>query len=91
MKKSLLIVAVLGLSLASCKKDRVCSCKTVKSYTGVYTGPSASKPADEVIDEDHTIVKVGLIPARRACIHTKESIDAGNGLTLNQDINCSLK
>lgn len=35
MKKVLLFVAVVvAVSFASCKKDRVCSCTSVDSYTG---------------------------------------------------------
>ena len=38
MKKTLLIVAVAGLTLASCKKERTCTCTTTNtSSSGVVT------------------------------------------------------
>lgn len=39
MKKILLIAAVAGLSMVSCKKEYTCECK----YTGVVTGTVSEK------------------------------------------------
>jgi hypothetical protein len=90
MKKLLLIVAVIGLVFASCKKDRVCSCKIVTSYTGTPI-PPFKKPNDNVTDYNITLVSTGLITARRACVHTKQTSEIGYGITENVDQNCSLK
>jgi hypothetical protein len=49
MKKTLLIVAVAGLAMASCRKDRTCECKTTSdapgfvSSTTVYTQKEMKK------------------------------------------------
>jgi hypothetical protein len=34
MKKTLLIVAIAGLAMASCRKDRTCECKTTSDAPG---------------------------------------------------------
>ena len=86
MKKILLIVAIVGTAMVSCKKDRVCSCKEVDSFTPT---PSVG-PATIVTDYEYTITKVGYRTAFNACIHTKSSATSGS-LTVTTDINCSLK
>lgn len=49
MKKALLLVAVAGLAMASCRKDRTCECKDTSdapgfvSSTTVYTVKKAKK------------------------------------------------
>ena len=93
MKKLILIIAVLGLTFASCKKDRVCSCKTVTAYK-LKTSPTpptgVTIPADKVDDYNYTLVDASLRTANRACIHTKSE---GEALyyTYTEDSNCSLK
>jgi len=91
MKKSLLIIAVLGLSFASCKKDRVCSCKVVTSYKAKDTKPALIPlPADDVSDYNVTIVDASLRTANRACVHTKEESE-NTYWTTTYDRNCNLK
>ena len=85
MKKSILIIAVLGLSFASCKKDRVCSCKTVTKTTG---GPVAV--ADQVNDYEVTMTKTSYRTAYNACIHTTQ-VETNGPVSVSTDINCSLK
>lgn len=86
MKKILLIVAIVGTAMVSCKKDRVCSCKEVDSISPV-TPPA---PATIVTDWEYTITKAGYRTAFNACIHTKSSTTTGS-VTVTTDINCSLK
>ena len=91
MKKSLLIVAVFGFTLVSCKKDRVCSCKLNITYTGTHTIDPKLKPADVVADSEYTIVKAGLVTARRKCIHTRNEYPEVFGVKTTVDNNCELK
>lgn len=90
MKKILIIVPVLALTFASCKKDRVCSCKQVAAYTGTYTGVAGTKPADSKFDSKYTIVDASAITANRACVHTKTVGEESQGIKLEIDTNCSL-
>lgn len=90
MKKILIIVPVLAMTLASCKKDRVCSCKVVNAYTGNYTGVAGTKPADSKYDYKYTVVDASAITANRACVHTKTFGDETLGIKLETDTNCSL-
>lgn len=50
MKKTLLIVAIAGLAMASCKKDRVCECtNTHTSSSGtVTTSPATSSTVKDI-------------------------------------------
>ncbi|MES2681681.1 MAG: hypothetical protein V4635_17430 [Bacteroidota bacterium] len=93
MKKSLLIIAVLGLTFASCKKDRVCSCKTVSAHK-LKTSPAPpvglTAPADHVDDDKYTLVDASLRTANRACIHTKYEYES-TYWTTTVDQNCSLE
>lgn len=93
MKKLVVIIAVLGLTFASCKKDRVCSCKTVTSYK-LKTSPKPptgmTAPADNVDDYEVTLVDASLKTANRACVHTKSEGES-TYYTYTQDSNCSLK
>ena len=41
MKKILLVAAVAGLSMVSCKRDYTCECKTTSTFSG-YTGTTTS-------------------------------------------------
>ncbi len=64
MKKIILVVAIAGLAMASCKKDRICSCTTTSSFTvgGSYTSTN-----------DVTYNKVTKGTAKSACISRKAS------------------
>lgn len=86
MKKILLIAAVAGMAMVSCKKDRVCSCKVVQEINPV-TPPA---PATIVTDYEYTIVKAGYRPAYNHCTHTKTANTTGS-VTVTTDTNCSLK
>lgn len=63
MKKiTLLAVAFVAISFASCKKDRTCSCTTTVSGNG-----SSSSDSDS-----WTIVKEKKGTAKAACVSTKQ-------------------
>ncbi len=83
MKKILLIVAVAGLAMASCKKDRVCSCKEVVTETGNFPGAT-------VTDYEYTILKESRKTAYYACTHKKQTYKIATE-TFDVDLNCSLK
>jgi hypothetical protein len=85
MKKILLIVAIAGMAVVSCKKDRVCSCKTVQD-----TSVSGVKAGTVVTDYEYTMVKTGWRAGYNHCIHTKTSVATGT-ITVDTDSNCSLK
>lgn len=58
MKKILLIAAVAGLSMVSCKKDRICTCTESESTGGSsYTSNT-------------TIVKASKAQAKANCVST---------------------
>lgn len=84
MKKLLIIVAVASMAMASCKKDRVCSCKTITSVT------TGGVKVDTSVDQDYTMVKTGYRAAYYHCTHTKETNVYGS-VTVDVDANCSLK
>lgn len=67
MKKGLLFVAVIAASLASCKKDRTCTCTTTANGTQVGT-PSVT-----------TYTKVSKGAARANCLSSSE---VNNGVTV---------
>jgi len=58
MKKVLLVVAVVGLSMASCKKDYTCTCKDTDTVNPgsdvVIKGTAKKKDADKVCDAANT-------------------------------------
>jgi hypothetical protein len=91
MKKTLLIVAVASLAMASCKKDRVCNCK----ITTTTTDPSGATQTDSSPAYDITLVKTSHTTAFRRCTHTKqtrESTIPGFGtFKYEDDYNCELK
>ncbi|MBI2720569.1 MAG: hypothetical protein HYX39_00185 [Bacteroidetes bacterium] len=70
MKKILLIAAVAGLSMVSCKKDRVCTCTETESAGG----PSSTSTT--------TIVKSSKMQAKANCVSTKST---NNGNTHSSD------
>ena len=86
MKKTVLLAAGVIVMLASCKKDRVCSCKeiTKEEYP--------KKPHYEVVN-DYTIEMkdVSLRTGYKACLHTKESYKENDTTTVTIDTNCELK
>jgi len=89
MKKTLLIVAVAGLAMVACKKDRVCSCKD-------YTTTNGANAVSQ--DYSYTMVDVSRRTAFNNCIHSKQtyttSIVSGTTVTtgtVENDLNCELK
>ncbi len=84
MKKILLIAAVAGLAMVSCKKDRTCTCTSSNSYTsgGLTTSTTGT--------QDYTIVKVSKHTAKLACIHSK-STNSGSNYTSVAETDCKLK
>ena len=86
MKKILIIAVIAGMAMASCKKDRVCSCKVVQEISPV-TPPA---PATIVTDYEYTMTKIGWRAGYNHCIHTKTT-DVNGAVTVKTDTNCSLK
>ncbi|MGZ4042137.1 MAG: hypothetical protein ACXVO9_02970 [Bacteroidia bacterium] len=74
MKKVLLIAAVAGLTMVSCKKDYTCTC-TESSSAG---GSSQSQAT--------TIVKATKAQAKANCVSTKVT---DNGVTFTNDCKLS--
>lgn len=84
MKKILLLIAVAGSILVACKKDRVCSCKTVTEIKGGSLAGATS------VDREYTMTDAGYLPAYYHCTHKKTS-DTLMGGVISVDENCSLK
>ena len=51
MKKILLVAAVAGLSLVSCKKDYTCECTATSTYAG-YTSQTSSASTGKMKKKD---------------------------------------
>lgn len=82
MKKITLILSVVAVaSLASCKKDRVCTC-TSSSNAPATSGYTTSH-TDEI-----TMKKVSKGTAKRACVKTETT---SNGSTYTTTNDCKLK
>ena len=78
MKKGLFIAALAMISLASCKKDRVCECTTSSSAGG----PS--------VTQKFTLVDVSKGVAKKKCVSSKEE-DSSSGTTVTETTTCTLK
>ena len=80
MKKlTILSVAFIALSLASCKKDHVCEC------TNTSTAPGSTSSTSE-----YTIVKAKKADAKRDCVKTTNDYTFG-GTTYTTTKDCKLK
>ena len=78
MKKlTILSVAFLAISFASCKKDRTCSCTTTHTSTAY---------ADETLSEEITLKKTSKGRAKRSCV--KETWTSANDV---KTTDCKLK
>lgn len=72
MKKlTILAVAALAISFASCKKDHTCTCTTVTTFTGGSTTGTST----------WTILKAKKGDARAACLSTKSTDATSNSTT----------
>ncbi|MBI2720568.1 MAG: hypothetical protein HYX39_00180 [Bacteroidetes bacterium] len=80
MKKILLVAAVAGLTMVSCKKDRVCSCTTTSTLGSVSSSST----------NDYTIVKESKHISKMACA-SKKSTQTDNGVTYTYESSCKLK
>lgn len=79
MKKvTLLAVAVLAISFASCKKDRTCTCSTT------YSGGNSSITGGSSVVKHKKITK----GQGKAVCHDTESTDSSSGVT--ETTSCSL-
>ncbi|MCW3076654.1 MAG: hypothetical protein JWO32_1263 [Bacteroidetes bacterium] len=85
MKKTLLIIAIAGLAMTSCKKDRVCTC----NFT--VTQSSAGQTVSSSQTVEFTLVKTTKRTAKLACIHTKSTDNNTPNYTATQDSDCKLK
>ncbi len=79
MKKVLLIAAVAGLAMASCKKDYVCEC-TMSSTEPGYVGGTVK----------YTVKEVSKKTAKDVCVKTtQEDVQGSN--TYIETTDCKLK
>ncbi|MCW3076657.1 MAG: hypothetical protein JWO32_1266 [Bacteroidetes bacterium] len=74
MKKILLVAAVAGLTMVSCKKDRTCTCTNSSSAGGTATVSTT------------TLVKVSKAQGKANCIKTTST---NNGVTYTNDCKLS--
>ena len=51
MKKMLMIAAIAGLAMTSCKKDYTCECKTTSNWPG-YSGGTSSGSTGKMKKKD---------------------------------------
>jgi hypothetical protein len=85
MKKIIFFAFVAMFAVSSCKKDRVCSCKTV-----TYTTSAGSTHIDVDPEEKYTMKDVSYRTAFNACTHTKEFYTYGS-VAVEVDTNCELE
>ncbi len=83
MKKTLLIVAIAGLAMASCAKDRTCTC------TLATTSPSGTTTTSQPVVTVIKKVKTSEIKSR--CENTTEVTVNTQGQTTTQVNTCSYK
>ena len=83
MKKTLLIVAIAGLAMASCKKDRECECTTTTVSSG---GTTTTSPATTTTVKD---VKGGEM--KSMCQKTTYTWVNASGATSSQTDDCKIK
>lgn len=83
MKKTLLIIAVVSMAMASCKKDRTCEC----SDTYTDTSGQTTTQTGIVI----TMKKVSKSDAKSECQKTTTVDVDNNGKTTTDVMDCKLK
>lgn len=79
MKKILLVAAVAGMTMVSCKKDYTCECTTTSTVPGSTSYTSKS-----------TIVGVSKSAAKAHCFKSSNDYEAG-GTTYTTTRDCKLK
>jgi hypothetical protein len=80
MKKvTLFAIAILGLSLASCKKDRVCTCTETDSTSGT------------IVTYETTYYEVKKADARQNCIGSQTKSTSGSVSVTGDKTTCELK
>lgn len=95
MKTTLLIaVAVIGLTSASCRKERTCECKDTE--TRVTTSPTGNTTVTEVFNSSDKITMEkqykGKFKLETRCYSRQYTDISANGRTqTTHDINCELK
>jgi hypothetical protein len=95
MKKiTLLALLALGLSFASCKKDRTCTC-TDSGSTVVTGGPNAGTYPDPSSSSTTTLKEVNGKSARANCLTYEGTYPAGSDgqggtITYNFKSDCKL-
>jgi len=75
---------VVSLTMVSCKKDRICECKT----STIVVNSNNTNSSSEV--NDITYVHVTKHTAKLACIHSK-TVNVNTNTTVTTDSDCSLK
>jgi len=78
MKKTLLIVAIAGLAMASCKKDRTCTCTITPS-------------AGTVTTETTKFYSAKKSEARLFCLGSQETTTDGTTTVTGSNKTCTLK
>ncbi len=79
MKKVLLVAAVAGLAMVSCKKDYVCECSNTSTMAGAPTTTTK-----------HTVVEVSKGRAKAGCASTSSEYTFG-GTTYVNTSTCEIK
>lgn len=84
MKKIIIMLAVISLTLPSCKKDRICECKTSTIVVNSNNTNTSSSVNDVVYlnTTKHT--------AKLSCIHSK-TVKVNTNTTITTDNDCMLK
>lgn len=77
-------MAVVSLTMVSCKKDRVCECQTSKIVQNSNNTNSTSEVNQTVF------INTSKHTAKLACIHSK-SVNVNTNTTVTTDDNCTLK
>ncbi|MES2566858.1 MAG: hypothetical protein V4565_08325 [Bacteroidota bacterium] len=84
MKKILLMVTIVSLTMVSCKKDRICECKTSTIVENSNTTNTSSEVNQTVM------INTTKRTAKLACIHSK-SVNVNTNTTVINDSDCQLK
>lgn len=84
MKKIICMIAIVTVTLPSCKKDRVCECKT----STIVVNSNNTNSSSEI--NDIVYVNTTKHTAKLACIHSK-TINVNTNTTVTTDNDCSLK
>ena len=84
MKKILFMITVVSLTVVSCKKDRICECRTSKIVENSNNINSSSEVNQTVL------IHTSKHTAKLACIHSK-TVNVNSNTIVTTDNDCRLK